>query len=200
MGLQETPLSLRDQGAHEPRRYITRKRMPVFDPDGNEILKQGPVGSLEHAYELGGQFERASFYLEFCHEDLSREEISSRLDLVPTQAWNAGERHPAPIGNSGITRTVDYGKWALNIDVGENDISDSLERFLLSCSAQPETWRELNKKWRGRIALVGHAKNWNREFSLSSQAVSLLAERGLSLNFDAYFEGADSDEQAEEVE
>lgn len=79
-------------------------------------------------------------------------------------------------------------------------MSDSLTNFFGACSAAPEIWRALNGKWGGRIALVGHAKNSNREFSLPSDVVALIANRGLAINFDAYFEGPDSDDEVQHVD
>jgi len=46
-----------------------------------------------------------------------------------------------------------------------------------------------------RVALVGKAQNWNREFTLSREVVACIADRGLELNFDAYFYGDDADEE-----
>jgi hypothetical protein len=171
--------------------------MPAFEADGSEI--QPPAADeLQHICELGGQFDECAFYLEFFHNDLRREEISARLGLNPTIAWNAGEPHTPPLSNGldGRKRVVDYGKWAMKVTVKEERMSDSLTKFFGACWAAPEIWRELNEKWGGRIALVGHAKNWNREFSLPSDVVALIADRGLAINFDAYFDGPDSDDEA----
>jgi hypothetical protein len=170
--------------------------MPAFEADGSEIAPPSE-NELEHICELGGQFDECAFYLEFFHNDLSREEISTRLGLSPTIAWNAGEPHTPPLSNGrdGRKRVVGYGKWAVKVAVHQERIADSLRKFFGACSVAPEIWRELNGKWDGRIALVGHAKNWNREFSLPRDVVMLIAERGLAINFDAYFDQSESDEK-----
>lgn len=51
--------------------------------------------------------------------------------------------------------------------------------------------------YKGFPGLVNKSKNarWNRVFSLSSDVVALLAERGLAVNIDAYFDGPESDEE-----
>ena len=167
--------------------------MPAFDANGLEIPPPKEE-DLEHICELGGQFDECCYYIEFHDESLDRQAISDGLGLVPTKAWNAGERHPIGNGKSGHTRIDKIGKWALKVEVVGATISDALLEFFLGCSAPLETWRELGLKWNGRVALVGKTTNWNREFSLSREVVGLIAERGLELIFDAYFYGKDADE------
>lgn len=175
--------------------------MPAFEADGTEITPPN-ADELEHICELGGQFDKCSFYLEFLHKDLRREEISNKLRLDPTTAWNAGEPHTPPLSNGrdGRKRVVQYGKWAMKIEVKHEPVSDSLRRFFDACSVAPEVWRQLNEKWGGFIALVGHAKNWNREFALSRDVITLIAERGLAIKFDAYFDGDDSNGVVQRVD
>ena len=169
--------------------------MPAFDSDGIEIPSPREE-DVEVVLEIGGQFDDCSFYLEFFHESLDKEEISSALGLAPSQAWNTGEPHPIGNGSSGHTRVDDYGKWALKVPVKTVSISDALQEFLCSCSASTCVWRDLSLRWSGRIALVGRTRSWNREFSLSAEAVAAIADRGLKLNFDAYFCGDNANAEA----
>lgn len=163
--------------------------MKLFDSDGNELHPAAPVGELEHICQIGGQFDECSFCIEFEGESLDRHEISAALRLTPTKAWNAGERHAIGNGKTGKYREVPYGRRYLEVEVAAESIDDAIGRFLRQCPALPEVWRTLSAKWHGRIAMVGHASNWNREFNLSAATVRLLAEHGLSLNVDAYFDG-----------
>ena len=164
--------------------------MKLFDTLGNELPLPKPDGPLEHIAEIGGQFDECSFCIEFHHKALDRHAISSTLACQPTKAWNAGEPHPIGNGRSGKLREVDYGRWYLKVEVpADGNIGDEIKRFLSDNSAPATDWQKLALAWSGRIALVGHANNWNREFNLSSEVVAMLAERGLALNIDAYFDG-----------
>lgn len=167
--------------------------MPIFDANGLEIPSP-KVEDLEHICELGGQFDECCFYIEFHDELLDREAISLGLALAPTTAWNAGERRPVRYGEIGRTRTDAIGKWSLKIAVTDQLISDALQNFFSEDAAEIETWRQLSARWNGRVALVGKAKNWNREFTLSNEVLACIAARGLNLNFDAYFYGEETDE------
>jgi len=169
--------------------------MPAFSENSIAIIPPC-VTDLERICELGGQFDECSFYVEFFDDCLDREVISSGLGLTPTSAWNAGEKHPVGNGQSGCTRIDDYGRWALKIPVTEGTISDAILLFFSTCQAPLGMWRELSERWNGRVSLVGHAKNWNREFSLSPQVVANIADRGLALNFDAYFPRENTDDRA----
>ena len=80
--------------------------MTAFDADGHEIK---PVGELQHLCEMGGQFDEASATISVYSEQLDRHKVTSILGVQPTNAWNPGERHP--IGNRGVTRAVEWGKW-----------------------------------------------------------------------------------------
>ena len=80
--------------------------MPTFEADGSEIPTPSE-SDLEHICELGGQFDECAFYLEFFHDELRREEISARLGLNPTSAWNAAEPHTPPLSNG-----LDGRKWS----------------------------------------------------------------------------------------
>jgi hypothetical protein len=167
--------------------------MTIFDANGLEIPLPKEE-DLEHICELGGQFDECCYYIEFHDELLDREKISIELGLTPTNAWNAGERHVVGNGKSGRTRTDTIGKWSLKVDVTHGSISDALQEFFLGSTAPLETWRQLGIQWNGQVALVGKARNWNREFNLSREVVACISERGLNLNFDAYFYGVEIDE------
>lgn len=159
--------------------------MPTYDSDGLEI-PQPKEEDLEFVSELGGEFDEAQYYIEFYGESLVKDVISKALNIVPTIAYEAGERHP--VGNSGFTSIKKYGKWMLKVKVNDGTISDALKDFFDGNAASLELWKEFAGKWEGRVALVGNAKNWNREFTVSSEVVKAIAERGLEINFDAYFE------------
>ena len=159
--------------------------MPTYDSDGLEI-PQPKEEDLEFVSELGGEFDEARYYIEFYGESLEKDAISKALGIVPTIAYNAGERHP--VGNSGYTRIKKIGKWMLKVEVINGTMSDALKNFFSDNTMPLEIWCEMAKKWDGRVALVGNAKNWNREFSVSREVVQAIAERGLEINFDAYFE------------
>lgn len=75
-----------------------------FDSQGNEFLPK-PVGELTHVGKLGGPFDRTFLSLSFFSEHLDRAEITSKLQVKPTGAWNPGERYS--LGGSGNTRIVD---------------------------------------------------------------------------------------------
>ncbi|MBW4619146.1 MAG: DUF4279 domain-containing protein [Cyanosarcina radialis HA8281-LM2] len=172
--------------------------MQLFDSDGNEIPvpQPPPLEELTHMCELGGQFDECYVYIEFKASELDRESITSGLELNPTKAWNTGELHP--IGKkSGTMRILDYGKWFLKIDSTGTSVAETIAKIFASASQDLVTWRTLASKYDGHVSLVGYANNWNREFNLDLLTLSLVVERGLSLNIDAYFQ--DNDELPNET-
>jgi hypothetical protein len=162
-----------------------------FDTEGNEEIPppQPNEAGLEHICEIGGQFDECTIWIEFRSPTLDRETISNTLGLVPTKAWNQGERHTFGNEKGGKTRILDYGKWYLKIQVEEIEpVSEVLDRFFALNSATPDAWKVVCGKWNGCVSLVGYANNWNREFWLPNNIVLLIAERGLAINIDAYFD------------
>ena len=161
--------------------------MPTYEADGTELTPP-TEDQLVKVCELGGQFERFSFYVEFRSKSLDRKIISECLGLTPTRSWNAGEPHPVGKAELGRMRVLDYGKWSLRVDVDNEQASTVIVDFFAQCTASIDTWKRLSKDFDGCIALVGHTSNWNREFFLTAVATAAIAERGLGIWLDAYFE------------
>ncbi|WP_172205372.1 DUF4279 domain-containing protein [Niveibacterium sp. COAC-50] len=165
--------------------------MQIFDADGNEV-PQPPAPRMEeltHICEIGGQFDACSIYVEFQSPNLDRDLITKTVGLNPTKAWNAGEKRPHGNGRSGLMRVDDIGKWCLRVDSSNLPVNESIANIFATASQDVEAWRSISSAYVGRVALVGHASNWNREFNISVDNLSKFVERGLSLSIDAYFDG-----------
>lgn len=168
--------------------------MWFFDSDGNELPRSPTprVEDLTHICEIGGQFDEYSIYIEFRAPSLDKDIVTSTIGLDPTEAWNAGEKRPWGNVKRGLMRADDFGKWFLKVDYANLPVDESIASIFASASQDVEAWKSISSAYEGRVALVGHASNWNREFSISVDNLSKIVERGLSLNIDAYF---DRDEQ-----
>ena len=172
---------------HSPPRF--------FDADGNEIITPSkPVGELVQIIELGGDFDETADILSVYSEELSREEVSSLLEVQPTKAWNPGEKHAVGTGRSGKTRIIDWGKWMLEVERNHEPVEPKIHNLLRSCTKNLEAWRTVSAKYNTQLTIVAHVENWNRELNLSPETLRLLAERNLMLNVDIYFYGDDDDE------
>lgn len=168
-----------------------------FDTDGNEISGES-VGKVVQELALGGQFDETSVTLMVYSKQLDRHEVSRLLDVQPTKAWNAGERHLVGTGRTGRTRIVDWGQWMLQIDYNQSPVDRKIQELLNRCTDRLENWHALNHKYDVWLTIGGHMANWNRELDLAPEILRLLTDRGLRLKIDVYWYG-DFDDEAKDT-
>ena len=161
----------------------------LFDKDGNEITpKVPPMSDLVHIGELGGEFEECTVSISFYSENLDRHKITQMLGVDPTKAWNAGEKYPVGNEKSGKFMMQDWGQWILKSEVRDNNPENQTVFLLGRCSQDLDLWKQLASEYDATLSITAYAHNWNRELRLSSNIMGMLAERGLELWIDAYFE------------
>ncbi len=163
-----------------------------FDRDGNELHTPKPAPDTPILLQVGGSFDEVRVTLSFCSTSLDRSEVSAITALCPTKAWNAHERHLHGNGRGGITREVDFGKWYYIVDLNSNDPNELIEHLFAAASKDLAGWRSLAQRNDGRVTIGGHLDNWNRELDLSPIVLKMLADRGLALTIDVYFDGEES--------
>lgn len=163
--------------------------MPLYDEDGNELASPStPVGELFSLGEVGGDFDESMVVLTFSGEHLDRFEISSRLGVKPSKAWNPGELFPVGNGTSGLHRKTEWGKWILSSPRDSRPVDEKLRELLAICTQDIEVWVDLAQRHEAWIAVVGFLENWNRELLLDPRLLGELARRSLTLKVDVYFD------------
>ncbi len=168
----------------------------IFDADGNDITPPPrDVGELEHICEIGGEFDETSVTLSVYSGNLDRDEVTRLLEVQPTKAWNAGERHPIGNGKSGKTRIVDWGTWWLTIDRNRNPVEPKIRKLFQLCTSNLNSWHTLASKYDIWITIAAHLDNWNRELNLEPDILQLIAERRVMLKVDVYFDGDDDESE-----
>lgn len=159
-----------------------------FDKDGNEIIRNVPnPNNLEPIAELGGSFEEFSVSIDFYSMNLDKDEITDLLGVNPTKAWNPNELHP--MGNKGNQRMTNWGKWYVSSERDATDINDKLIALFSACTQDLDAWKHLTQKYEAWVSVAGYMHNWNRCFTLKTETMRLLVERGLEVVFDVYYYG-----------
>ena len=162
-----------------------------LDKDGNEF-KYASDPNAKVIGEIGGKPEKTSVTISIYSKRLDKDKVTQLLEIVPTSAWNANERHV--IGFHGQTRITDWGKRFLKTETNDEPIDEKIEKLFAACTRNLDAWLLLSEEYETWLAIVGHINNFNREIHLSQKSLKLIGERNLDFVFDIYF---DDDEDAE---
>lgn len=144
-----------------------------------------PLPPTEPAGELlwiGGKVDEASVSLRFFGDDLEPERISHLLQCQPSQAFRKGEELPRR--HYMLAKT---GSWILRSPrTAEQDLEQQIAGLLDRLPDDLQVWAQVKKNCRGNLFCGLFLKEWNRGFSLSSELMTRITERHLSLDFDIY--------------
>jgi hypothetical protein len=147
-------------------------------------------------YLCGGEMDFADFFLDITSDDLDPKEISGLLGREPTYCHRRGE------ANRTGKAVYKFGRWQLS--TGREDsrscssVYDAFDAFVRTLHGHEAPWKQISTKHDARIMVTLWMRTWNREFDLSSFALSELGRRGLGLHFDSYMEPDDQEDGASE--
>lgn len=141
------------------------------------------------AYLCGGEMDFAEFCLDITSDDLDPKEITEALGVEPTYCHRKGET------NRTGKAVYKFGRWQLS--TGRRDsrsrssVYEAFDAFIRTLPGAEAPWEEINANHDALIMVTLWMRTWNREFDLSSFALSELGRRRLRLHFDTYVEPDD---------
>jgi hypothetical protein len=147
------------------------------------------------AYLCGGEMDFAEFCLDITSDDLDPKEITEALGVQPTYCHLKGAT------NRTGKAVYKFGRWQFSS--GRRDarsgssVYEAFDAFTRTLPGAEAPWPQINAKHDARIMVTLWMRTWNREFDLSSFALTELGRRGLALHFDTYLEPDDEEEDAE---
>ena len=83
------------------------------------------------------------------------------------------------------------GRWVLEKERTAEPVAECLMQLFGSLTNDLAVWKELTHRFHGDLRCHLIAKRWNREQTLPPQVLAAIADRGLELIIDVYFEPED---------
>lgn len=163
-----------------------------FDADGNEF-KITPDPNSEVVLTVGSDLEQTGVTLHIYSEKLDKDRVTQLLQVDPTDAWNANERHS--YGFHGKTRIDNFGKWFLSIEIDDEPINEKIERLFSGCTQNLESWLLLSEEYETWLTIAGYMNRLNQKVRLSRQSMKLIAERNLDFHFDIWGDLGEEDDE-----
>jgi Domain of unknown function (DUF4279) len=138
-----------------------------------------------------GQIHHSAATLRIFSDDLRPDEISQMLKCEPTKAELKGDVIHYP---SGRERTVKRGNWRLVAKNAEPEDLDGQIRWLMSqVSDDLNVWKSLTHACDVDLFCGLFMQSSNDGFSLSSETMLMLGQRGIELGLDIY-DASDEDD------
>jgi hypothetical protein len=138
---------------------------------------------VEPLINVGGEIDKSSVTLRFFGDDLDPDEISDLLNCQPTDAFRKGDILP----DERYHIVAKTGSWHL---MGEKR-SDPLEKQILELfdrlPSNLEIWRILTRQYNSDLFCGLWMEDINRELVFSPDLMNKIAERGLILDLDIYY-------------
>lgn len=140
-------------------------------------------------YYCGGEIDAGEFILTIDSETLDPDEITQRIGLAPTSSHRPGDIW----ADTGLTQ--DYGEWSYasgRLDFRSRDsFQEQFDSFVGGLPQDRTFWDSVAANHNAQILIALWIRTWNREFDISSFALSDLARGRLRLHIDTYYEAGD---------
>jgi Domain of unknown function (DUF4279) len=143
-----------------------------------------PVGEL--VWVAGGEVDETSVSLSFFGDDLDPNVITKMLGICPTKSYRKGDIFRGKT----FDRIQTIGSWRYHHTrrCANVNLEDQLNSLFDLLPADLEMWRELTTKFQSDLFCGLWLKRYNRELNLSPKILMRIAERGLRIGLDIYFE------------
>jgi Domain of unknown function (DUF4279) len=150
-------------------------------------ISTNPVGEL--TWVAGGEVDECSVSLRFFGDDLDPDVMTTIMGVCPTISYRKGDIFRGKTYDK-IQKT---GSWRYRTQrVGDISLEEQMNNLFNLLPADLEVWREL-KKFDPDLFCGLWIKEWNRSLNLSSEILIRIAERGLRIGLDIYFDGDETD-------
>jgi hypothetical protein len=148
-----------------------------------------PVGEL--VYLCGGEIDQVSVTLLLKSEDLDPQRISALLQCEPTSAHRKGDVLPS----KKYQRTAKFGLWCLKVPrISGKTLEEQILLLLSMLPSEVSVWHQVTASAEAQLFCGLWLKTWNRELDLLPSTLSEIAQRGLILRLDIYFDGSEEKE------
>jgi hypothetical protein len=129
---------------------------------------------------IGGPIDRVQVTLRLFGDQLDPAEVTDKLGCLPTEASRRG----AVIRYDRLART---GSWRLEgVDSPSVELPQQVTNLLGRVTSDPAVWRDLTGRFNVDVFCGVYLTEWNRGFTLSSDVLRYLGDRGIEIGFDIY--------------
>jgi hypothetical protein len=133
--------------------------------------------------------------LRISGDHLDPREITTLLGVEPDLAYRKGGVWKTPRGTPVVGRT---GLWNVRAkDVVSDSFEEAIARFLSGIPAAPDVFSALASRFRLELFCGLFLNEYNSGLEISPAVMTLMVERGISLDLDIY-SSSDSGEDCEE--
>lgn len=137
-----------------------------------------------------GSFDHSAAALRIFGDDLDPDEVTRLLGCEPSVAQSTGELIRSA---SGRERIVKCGNWRLKAAPAEpEDLNGQIRWILSQTTNNLDVWKKLVDRYEVDMFCGLFMAESNDGFSLSSDVLLMLGQRGIEIDFDVYDPGDDS--------
>lgn len=142
-----------------------------------------PVGEL--VWVAGGGVDECSVSLRFFGDDLNPDFITKNLDISPTISYRKGDIFRGKT----YDRIQTTGSWHYRVSrCADLELEELIDRLFDLLTPDLEVWNELTTKFYADLFCGLWLKRSNGSIDFSPALMMRIAERGLRLDLDIYFE------------
>ena len=139
--------------------------------------------------------QRAIVSLYISDDDLDPQEITDLLGGKPRLAVRKGE---AFTGHRGDQIAARAGKWLFGGDwENEPSIGKQIEILLSQLTQDLGVWKSVTDRLDCYVSVGGYVRDWTGGITLEPHILMLMAERGLTIDFDLYAPTASDSEETQ---
>ena len=150
-----------------------------------------PVGEL--IWVAGGAVDWASISLVIDGDDVDPDILSAQIGSQPTDSGRKGDVRRRGKMDFKATR----GFWRLSTERrADAQLEDQIVELFDRLTPDMAFWEQLGANYEVSLFCGLWLKRWNRGTILSARTLSRIAERGLSVDLDIYYEPDEDDDYA----
>jgi hypothetical protein len=146
-----------------------------------KVIPQGPEGTIW----FGGEPDEARLCLSVCGDDLDPDAVSRALGCQPSRSQRKGE--PVLSSAGAVKRIARTGSWLLDHPISqEATVGEAIHTLLLGLTDDRSVWASLTSRFAVDLICDLTVRCVNRGFELPPEVLALVAQRGITLDFDIF--------------